>query len=464
VTIPFDEFLRCAAPNLQRRCYCEISALLYRADPNSAWRGVSVRLTFGPRGAFGTAGEEVFDSGQFRVRKGVVDRDKVQSLIDAVRTGDMAESVLPDGWGAGFRFGDDSPGFYGPDFFTPGDAIVSNYPRPYSGYRLQSQAQQRTPPEAFRLLERTLPASDPPFGGVSGLADEMGLPTVPAFGTSDVLELVSPYWVTIHDARVDRARQIVSVTVKSLWRDLSSDLSVSLIPIIPSPSAKQRIGIDERHWGVSQSAEGGRLFKRDFPIGEGPVEVHLNFRNESIQSTIVGAGSNRLVAHEALDFDCSLLRAFLSGRDSRQGDNFEIAAAWLLHLAGFSACRYGYKRVQRSVDIHAFIGDARALFVECTIEPADADKMNDVISRAKALENLCDERRGGGVRVIPVLFVGAPRAGIDTRESPPGLIVFALEDLESLLDRVLRGASATEIFDGFASSIEQQELLARFTS
>jgi len=169
-----------------------------------------------------------------------------------------------------------------------------------------------------------------------------------------------------------------------------------------------------------------------------------------------------VVSHLIADPEATWLKSCLTGKDSQTSDLFEMAVTWLLHLLGFASVRYGYKRLQRSVDVQAFLDDAHVLFAECSVELPDSTKLQDVKHRAKSLEAAAAQS-GRMVHVVPTIFTSASSASSE-RAFDAGVVVFARDELSELLERALRGDSPHAVFEEVEQRRDQQIAIATITS
>jgi hypothetical protein len=209
------------------------------------------------------------------------------------------------------------------------------------------------------------------------------------------------------------------------------------------------MSLTESGW-AAEVQQGALILRRELPVGEGPISVCLNFGNESIATYVMGLGSSRVVSHLIADPEGAWLRSCLIGKDSQNGDWFEVGVTCLFHLLGFASVRYGYRRLQRSVDVQAFLDDARVIFAECSVELPDSAKLQDVKHRARSLEAAA-KQSGRLVHVVPTIFTSASSVNSE-RASDPDVIIFAREAIDALLERALRGDSPHDVFE----EIEQQ--------
>ncbi len=468
----FKQFIEIAKPNLERRCAALISTLTYQARYLSAepeWHGVSTRIILVPfTTVSGPVGPRIFESATFRASRGLVSPEKVGRLLESLGNGVVLPDALPVGWSQAVHLSPNTPTqFHQPRFFEA-DSLRVPLAWRVPGYETSAIGVRdgdfdRGIVHALEALERQLPAFDPPFGGIRGLAEEIGLAHAPGPGVAtSVVEVIAPLWLTLDDLQRDVREGRLRIKVKSYWTDVGGEASVSIIS--RGDPHKTRLPLGEAPWNVGSDSEGARVYTADVRVPDGSVSVHLNYGPENIATILSGVASTPALAHELADPGFAILRSFLLGPVHRKGDNFEVGVAWLLHLAGFRSVRYGLKRLQRAVDVVAYLDDFNLVYGECSVEPPDPDKLSDVASRASALTELATSRGRRPITVLPTIFTAAP-SGPLVRERPyPEVLILAREDIEDLLERALRGESAARFYEDLVARRQSQIVMAQLTS
>jgi len=431
---------------------------------------LSARIMLIPPGLAipGPVGEQVFESGRFRAARGIVRSGGVPALLDGFERGRLLPEGLPEGWKEPIALA------VGPQLehrsideprFVDRGYRPAHLPWQVSGYEVSDLVHVTSTTDsgfwsAFDRMQRELTAWDPPYLGVSGLARELLLPTVPARDVVRVTEVVSPFWIQLVNVAPAPDRRTIHITVRSEWNPVPPEATLSVIPHRTGSSGR-RMSLTESGWAATIQ-EPALILRRELPAGDGPTSVCLNFGNESIATHVTGLASSRVVSHLIADPEAAWLRSCLTGKDSQTADVFEAAVTWLLHLLGFASVRYGYKRLQRSVDVQAFLDDARVVFAECSVELPDSTKLQDVKHRGKSLEATA-ALSGRLVHVVPTIFTSASSANSE-RASDPGVVVFAREEIGELLERALRGDSPHEVFEEIEQRRGRQITIAAMTS
>jgi hypothetical protein len=472
MTASLDSFRKLAEPNLAHNCDALLSTFVCRqhcVGGSPEWVSISTRIMLIPPGLVipSPAGERIFESGRFRAAKGIVTSGRLSALLDGFEHGRLLPDGLPEGWTepivltAGPQSGNrllDEPRFFDSSF------PPKHLPWQVSGYGVTEHYVTGSEDPgfwaAFDRMQRELTAWDPPYPGMAGLARDLLLPTVPARNIVRLAEVLSPFWVQLVEVAPARDRRTIRIVVRSDWNPVPPQVTLSVIPH-GSDFRGRRMSLTESGWATAVQ-QGALILKCDLPVGEGPISVCLNFGNESIATCITGLGSSRVMSHLIADPEANWLKSCLTGKDSQTADLFEAAVTWLLHLLGFASVRYGYKRLQRSVDVQAFLDDAHVVFAECSVELPDSAKLQDVKHRAKSLEAVAAQP-GRVVRVLPTIFTSASSANSE-RASDPDVVVFTKEELGELLERALRGDSAHDVFEEIEQRRDRQVEIATMTS
>ena len=472
MTASLDSFRKLAEPNLARHCDALLSTFVFRQDyigASSEWVSLSTRIVLIPPGLAipGPIGEKIFESGRFRAGRGIVRGSRLSALLNGFERGQLLPDGLPEGWTEPIMLAEgghlehrslDEPRFFDSSFRP------THLPWQVSGYEVSDLSTTSTGDSgfwtAFDRMQRELTAWDPPYLGMAGLARELLLPTVPARNIVRLAQVLSPVWVQLVEVAPAPDRRTMRVTVRSEWNPVPPEATLSVIPH-QSGSSGRRMSLTEPGW-AAEVQQGALILRCELPVGDGPISVCLNFGDESIATCVTGLGSSRVVSHLIADPEATWLKSCLTGKDSQTSDLFEMAVTWLLHLLGFASVRYGYKRLQRSVDVQAFLDDAHVLFTECSVELPDSTKLQDVKHRAKSL-GAAAAQSGRMVHVVPTVFASTSSASSE-RASDPEVVVFAREGISELLERALRGDSPHAVFEEIEQRRDQQIAIATMTS
>lgn len=473
MTASLDSFRKLAEPNLARHCDALLSTFVFRQDyigGSPEWVSLSTRIVLIPPGVTisGPIGERIFHSGLFRAARGIVPSGRVSALLSGFERGRLLPDGLPEQWtepialAVGAQL--EHRSLDGPRFFDS-SLPLPNFPWSVSGYEVSDHVHVTGTADsafwgAFDRMQRELTAWDPPYLGMAGLSRDLLLPTVPARNIVRVAQAISPVWVQVTELAPAPDRQTLRVTIRSEWDPVPPEATLSVIPH-RSGSTGRRMSLTESGWAtdVEQSS---LILRRELPAGSGPISVCLNFGNESIATYVTGLGSPRVVSHLMADPEATWLRSCLTGKESQTADVFETAVTWLLHLLGFASVRYGYKRLQRTVDVQAFLDDAHVIFAECSVELPDLGKLQDVKHRANVLEAVAAQS-GRKVHVLPTVFTSTSSANSE-RASDPEVVVIPREELGHLLERALRGDSPHDVFEEIEERRHQQIAIATMNS
>ncbi|MGH7228465.1 MAG: hypothetical protein ACREIH_04550 [Nitrospiraceae bacterium] len=316
------------------------------------------------------------------------------------------------------------------------------------------------PRDLWDRADAALSTTSPPFSSISALARDLGVgPGLQADHRGHVV-LVSPYWLRLNDASMITGDASVEVKVLSYWEDLDRKASVALVPRSPGDFNRrsfQWLGGDG--WRKSPAQEGATVFSANISLAgpEGPCDIFLNYSDRRIDSRVTGLPPNRIVAHEILDPEFKALRTRLLNAKAGRGDRFEEGVAWLLHLCGFSATRYGYKDVQRSTDVIAFLGDAAAIYAECTTAIPDPVKTGTLHSRALELRSAIRTGDGSSIKILSLMFVAKRRTDVPSEVVKMcrgyEVVLVSLEDMEDLLEMARRGEHPVSIFENLSAGL-----------
>lgn len=466
-----DRFREIAAPNLSRGCDALLSTFCFRRDHLGGappdWVSLSTRIVLLPPvpPTPGSIETQIFESGRFRAARGIVPGVHVPALLEGIERGYLDRESLPERWSGPILLAE-TPTTSQYSFEEPRYFDASSYevqlPWPVSGYAITEYHAVDTKDVSFwnelGNLDRVLTAWDPPFAGLSGLAHDLLLPTVPARDVARAVQLISPFWLQLSGVASSPDRSQVAVTVRSEWDPLPSEVNLSVISHV-DPRNRWRIPLDAEGWTTERDGH-ALILRRTVRTSDGPTSVCLNFGRETVAKKVTGLGSTRVVAHLVADPEAAWLRSCLIGKESHNSEAFEVAVAWLFHLLGFASVRYGYKRLQRTVDVEAFLDERAAVFAECTVEPPDSKKIDDVERRAQALMTAATAAQRP-LDIIPAVFTSAGMVNA-VRTTNSQVIVLPREELADLLDRALRGDAAIRIFEELTERRNAQLTAARF--
>ena len=463
---PLEAFRGVAQPCLDRKCNALVASFMAQMQFLNAppeWRSLSTSVIFVPPdyAVPGYIGERIFEWDRFRAARGIVSFEKLESLFRGIEAGRLNKDCIPDGWTEEISLFDDSarpPPFQKTFFHEP--AMYSRPRIDFPSYQVAAYGASTTNDadfwEAFSMLGRKLSAWNTPFDGLEGLAQDLMLPSVPQQAQVPTVQLISPFWVKLLGVRPNQSSRKAVITIESIWGELPPELSISLIPL-DGLRRSRRLMVAELKW----DRDLGTMFRTEVPAEEGPLKVCLNFAGETISSEMTGLGSSRLVSHLIADPEAAWLRSCLLGKESKDSQNFEIACAWLFHLLGFSSTHHGYKRLQRTVDVLAFLDEQQVIFIECSVEQPDSAKLNDVKTRAENFSS-ASTRPGREMTVLSIVATNAP-----TKPEPslaPEVLVLDRGDLAHLLEQLEHGVHAADLFEEFLQKRDQQVQLVQYTS
>lgn len=440
------EFLDRAAPNLDRNPHALVSGLVYASSTENHALALTVILAPTDQ-AEGPVSPRLVDYQGLRAFRGLVAPDKVQDLLGGLRLGKVPRGALPSGVDLDITL----PGRAGRPFsfdrhsFVKRSGGARSFPFPHelltgTGANLHDVL----PPHFLAELGEQLPAAEIPFANLSALSRELGL----AIGLQDhdsaTVEILSPYWIAWEGAEPSLAEGTLRLKIASYIGPIAPHAILSIIPIAEAQADwRVRTVVGDNAWSTVDSGDGAlhfeAVFKAQSPIP--PSQVFLTFEGRRLDEFKVGLGSARVVAHALFDRDFELLTKRL--QNTKNTDSFEEGVAWLLHLCGYSAARYGHKDVQGATDVVAFSDESIAIFAECTSKLPSTDKMKDLQTRANAFKRKMEELQGRKLLLARAVFLPIPRSEVseDLRDSAHELQVtlVAQEDMANLLDGAIRG-------------------------
>lgn len=454
----WERFQPLAAPNLDRGCQAIVSALAVQTS--RGWVGVAVTVVLGPAdaGLNGIQGPRIVDALGFRAFRGSVPPGKVQGLLAGMQTGLVAADVLPEGVDVDLDLtGRDGRAitFYEPQFRKRNENQFG-YPYPYHLIEgVGDLVGDVASPGALGQLSEYLPTAEHPFAGLSDLSAELQLGGPPEERSSRKIHVISPIWVGWDSMESSIATGELALKIHSFWSNLGHDLVLSAISRPErAPPWRVRSIVGDRGW--DSSAEDGvyrfsTVLKANGSVP--PADLHLSYRGVRLDTIPVGLGSVRTIAHAVFDADFDSLRRRLSNPKTTEA--FEEGIAWLLHLCGFSAARYGHKDMQGAVDVVAFRDDSIAIFAEATSKIPPVEKIIDLRNRADAFQRRVKEARGVSVVLCRCMFVGVSREALSdemiSRAHDETVVLVANEDIDDLLEGALRGESATRAWGRLAN-------------
>lgn len=454
----FEEFLELAKPNLERGCAAIFACVHVKSGGRRTNLAANLVLVPATNSLEGHAGEKIFEIGDFGALRVVVPPEKVLPLLRALAEGQLDENCLPPGCGEIHFPGreEGAPLDFGASAIDVED--LDEFGLPFVGHVLTAYGpsnEKLQSYDAWRDFEARLPAQDPPFSHPDSVLADLHIGGRLRHRDLTTLSIVAPYWCAITSAQGRLSEATISVEIATHWHDLDPTATISLIPRDSLLSdRKQRLALSDGGWQTAVYDDRTLRLSREIPIGEsvGPLDVSLNWAGRQIQRETTGLGSARVLSHELIDTDFAALRRRLFERKGKNDPGrHEEGVAWLLHLCGLSAARYGYKDMQRATDVVAFMGDYAAIYAECTLELPGLAKLKDVESRAEALRNRLEQRYGRSITLVRAIFVPHERRDIDPQDfdaahEQAGAIYICRDDMEELIEMARRGESAAACF------------------
>jgi hypothetical protein len=375
-----------------------------------------------------------------------VDPSKVPALLDGLRSGRVSRETLPLGVDLDLTLparGDHPFVFDRHEFVGRGKGRRS-FPFPVemlSG--TGASIRDCVPLHLLSELGELLPAAETPFADLAALARELSLGIELQEHDSATVEILSPYWIQWEAVDPNLAEGTLRLQLASLTGPLAPHAILSIIPDADAQADwRLRTVVGDAAWSTHDDGDGvihfEALFKAHAPVP--PARVFLTSGKRRLDEFKVGLGSARVVAHALFDTDFDLLAKRL--RNAKSSESFEEGVAWLLHLCGYSAARYGHKDVQGATDVVAF-SDNIAIFAECTAKLPSTEKMKDLQARADAFQNRMSELQGRKLLMARAMFMPLPKSEISAdfiqHAHEFRVTLVAQEDMANLLEGAIRG-------------------------
>ncbi len=448
-------FLAAAASNLSRDCHAVVAGMYYKDSGREAIN-LAMSVVLSPESSLvGHIGPRIVDVLGLRAFRGTVSPEKVKPLLASIVEGRVVAELLPAGCSDALCLLDsrqEPSTLTAPSFRA--DLGDHGYPFPgHQSYIIGDQSMDKLLTIGrWNEITARLPAQDPPFSDFQMLCSHLGIDNRLEPGSSTSVYLISPVWLTLEAVTERPKDSAVEVKVWSAWSDLRGEASISLVPHSLRHTHLKRVE-DISAWTTVADPESGtelRSGRLTLAPSVGPCDLFLNYGGRQVGSYRTGLASARLVAHELIDSDFEQLLIRLAGGKQKQDDLFEQGVAWLLHLCGFSVAHYGFKDMQSATDVVAFLGDAYAVYAECSLKPPDADKLKKVSSRAEMLRSVLEDKHGQRITLVRAYFCPRPRSHFAEDEvehmSKEHVVLVANEDIEELVARARRGEPALETF------------------
>lgn len=136
----------------------------------------------------------------------------------------------------------------------------------------------------------------------------------------------------------------------------------------------------------------------------------------------------------------------------KAADDFEAAISWSLWGLGFSPANFGLNAKTRDAyDIVAMSPSGGFVIVECTLGLLRAEsKLSKLAARAASLREMLDKSNMKHLPILPVIItamtIDQVKADI-TQAEDTGVLVLSREDIEKLLEELLRFPDADKLFE-----------------
>ena len=168
----------------------------------------------------------------------------------------------------------------------------------------------------------------------------------------------------------------------------------------------------------------------------------------------------------SVDQTGQLLRTYLFPDLPPKGkaaDDFEAAISWLLWVLGFSPASFGLNAKTRDMfDTVAVSPRGDFLIAECTLGLLRADsKLSKLAARAASLRELLDASNMKHVRMLPIIITAMTREQVKAdlaQAQETGIVVVAREDLEEILNEIVRFPDADSLFERAVQSLQPKIL------
>jgi hypothetical protein len=184
----------------------------------------------------------------------------------------------------------------------------------------------------------------------------------------------------------------------------------------------------------------------EWPEGAEWARIVLFYNEQEIDTLEVGrwpaAATLRVAVDSYFDPDHQRLRGFVLGRESKEGQNFELGVVRLMNLLGVPLVWYGKGSTQGRPDVAAALvetDDLRVVLLgECTREKPES-KFSPLADCVREIW----EFLGGDNEILPVVFTPiTPVASVAGQATEHGIALVGREELESLL-KMLKGHTTT---------------------
>jgi hypothetical protein len=261
-------------------------------------------------------------------------------------------------------------------------------------------------------IDNQLRRSDPPFDGLSDIANWLGLPTPVSLNSAPTIQIriAPPVDVIFEDSRIINNELLVVLHAHPKFNQEKVGLSIRGVP--GSSLAMRRQATAYIHWeecGDDRRQGNVRISFKELDS----ALVMLSFGETTVRRQwFLDAGkapNRRFVAMQMFDKDLRMVRMALEQQDSVR---FEKGVAALLFLLGFASA---IQLETDSPDIILTTPGGKLALVECTTRVADfATKIGKLVDRRRALLKSF-ESSSQSVQVYGILACGLPRDQIAFR-------------------------------------------------
>ena len=446
----FDDFLHHAEPNLARACSARVATVALASGDHLTSLLTSVAV--GPAPAFAHLREahelKVADA---VVMTRVIAPEHVRALLAAAGSGiigpDLLSTALP--LHVGYLEEPTKSGFSLSSFLEPRTPRVKAYDLAFGAYECVSETDQISGVLDWRrddALRRSLPACDLPARDVYDLASCFGIPR--SQSQYRRIALLTPTWVRLSRVEPNASHTAVEVDVQTYWSDGLSDSEIAAIPN-DSGGTGARFKVPLTHRKPLAGEDPHAMYGHasvPWPSTAGPVSIVLLHEGQRVDSVLAGVANPRVRVHSFFDPGCTLLRKQLAPATRPDRAHFEKGVAALLHLCGFSVEHLGGGKVEKEIDLVAFIEDDPVLFLECTTEPPSSDKLAHCASRSAECLKTLGATPGRGCVAIATP-TQSPTADDCRRANELGIALLGARDLSAFLEMAERSESARSVLD-----------------
>jgi len=332
--------------------------------------------------------------------------------------------------------------------FNPGtDLIKNNQPRATS----------------LRLSGSNIDIFFQNAGGLDEIDGELQSSTIPFNGLSDLCGALNLGWYQLTNSAGQKSELLVhaeQLLVLDRTGSIISDGKARLnLLIAPGLTRSQfKIGIrpwDGNYFGRKSFSGDDITWFEDDGVARGSVEISvgdtpavlvlLSHDNNLFDRWWVFDPAKHInhhyAAYKAIDSDLTVLKRFLSGQSKNPGNDLESGITLLLGLFGFTVLHFGLTpSLQEAPDLLAFSEANQLAVIECTTGiPNENNKVSKLIIRTEQIRASLVNSGNAHIEVLPIIVTTSARDSVpkDIEEAGKhGVVVFAKEDIDSLIERI----------------------------